>query len=66
MFGGGSSTVRLQSAGKSASKAPRAQYIVLAFVAFLVTAVIALQFPLTASRKCVEQYLLGAEFGGRS
>jgi hypothetical protein len=41
--------VRLQSAGKSAIQAPRTLYMVLASLAFLVTAVIALRFPLTAT-----------------
>ena len=41
--------MKLQSAGKSAIQAPRTQYFVLAFVAFLVMAVIALQFPLPAT-----------------
>jgi hypothetical protein len=41
--------VRLQSARKSAIQATRTQYIVLTCVAFLVMAVIALRFPLTAT-----------------
>jgi len=41
--------VRLQSASKPVVQAPRTKYVILIFTAFLVLALIALRFPLTAT-----------------